>query len=188
MDLNQKQTSAAQHAAAIYALAAGLGEALAANLADGVAMTGSPLNDPKLDREALAGIFQYGLVFCALEKCALNRPVDEEYWTAVGQALEFMARKGARAAADAILMPLRGVAQADELRAIATETHDPLRAYDGVSLQRLDQGPDHTPIGVLTKQIVPLFYARADHDAVAQRIVDISFQGVKILFTDGGLV
>jgi len=187
MKIAQEQTKAAEHATAVYDLAARLGETLARALDGSVAMTGAPFNDPQLARSAMAGLFQYGLVFCALEKCAINRQADARYWAAVGQALEFMARKGAQSAAQAILAPLRALAPAEELDAIAARTDDPWRDYAGASLQNIAEGPDKTPVGVLIKQITPLFYAKADHSAVADKIVQITFEAVKVLFTDGGL-
>lgn len=181
------QTKAAEHATAVYDLAVRLSEVLAAGLADSIPMTGSPLNDSELDRQGLAGIFQYGMVFCAMDKCRLNVQANPDYWNAVAQSLAFMVGRGARDSADKILTPLERMTTPEEMQDLASGNYDPLAAFEGTTLAAIEKGPDHTPIGVMIKQIVTLFYTGADHSAVADKIINISFEGIRVLFTDGGL-
>lgn len=188
MENQPVQTKAAEHATAVYDLAVRLSEVLASGLADSIPITGSPLNNPELDRQGLAGMFQYALVYCAMDKCRLNTQADESYWNAVAQSLAFMVGRGARQSADKILAPLERMTTAEEMRELASGNYDPLAAYEGTTLAAIEKGPEHTPIGVLVKQVVTFFYVGGDHSAVAGKVVDISFEGIKVLFTDGGLV
>ncbi len=188
MQQQEVQTKAAEHATAVYDLAVRLSEVLAAGLADSLPMTGSPLNNPELDRQGLAGVFQYGLVFCAIDKCRLNRQAGAEYWDGVAQGLSFMAGRGARQSADKILTPLERMTTPEEMRDLTSGNYDPLAVFEGKTLAAIEKGPEHTPIGVLIKQIVTLFYSDSDHSAVADKVINISFEGIKVLFTDGGLI
>lgn len=177
-----------QHAQALYSLSAELGQVLCQALTEEFAISGSALGKGAVSQNAVAGQFQYGLLYCALEKIQINRAADQGYWGGLHAELSRIIAFEARVSADKVLGPLGQWAMEDEVARIGQAAYDPLAPFAGTSLRNLEAGLEQTPVAVLASRIIKSFYAVADHSQVADRIVNLSFEGIKELFHKGGLI
>ncbi|MEW5913149.1 MAG: hypothetical protein AB1814_11380 [Thermodesulfobacteriota bacterium] len=175
------------HALALYNLSADLGQVLSQALTKELPISGSALGKGEVSQNALCGQFQYGLLYCALEKIEINQAANQEYWAGVRAALQGIIEQQARASADKVLEPLGQWASQDEVARIGRAACDPLAPFVGTSLRNLEAGLNETPVAVLASRVVKSFYAAADHSAVADRVISLAFAGIKELFTKGGL-
>ena len=106
----------------------------------------------------------------------------------MAQGLSIMAGRGARQSADKILTPLERMTTPQEMQELTSGNYDPLAVFEGTTLAAIEKRPGpyaHRSIGQADRD---LFYADADHSAVADKVINISFEGIKVLFTDGGLI
>ncbi len=181
------QSDPQAHAAAIYELSARIAALLGAALRSEHVFQGAALGQSQVVDQALDGQIQYGLLACALEKAHMNQAADPDYWQAVGRELEDLVNRQAQRSADGILRPLVGVIPDQEMAELSRALYHPLRAYEGASLARLDQGLSGTPLEVLASSVVKSFYPKGDASAVAGRVIDLALEGVKELFVKGGL-
>ncbi|RJX36550.1 MAG: hypothetical protein C4525_00340 [Desulfarculus sp.] len=175
------------HAQALYNLSADLGRVLSQALTSELPISGSALGAGQVGQNALCGQFQYGLLYCALEKIEINQAADRTYWKDLHAQLTRIIDQEARASADKVLGPLGQWASQDEVVQIGRAAYDPLAPFAGTSLRNLEAGLKETPVAVLASRIIKSFYAVADHSAVADRVISLAFAGIKELFSKGGL-
>ncbi|MCF8031659.1 MAG: hypothetical protein K9K66_01300 [Desulfarculaceae bacterium] len=186
--MGQADTSDPQkHAQDLYSLSARIAALLGAALRGEHVIQGAVLGQSEVVDAALDGQIQYGLLACALEKAALNQAADPAYWQTVGQELTALVSRSARRSADEILRPLAPMLGEAELAELSEALYHPLKAYEGTSLAKLDQGLAGTPLEVLASGVVKSFYAKGDGSAVASRVVELALEGVRELFVKGGL-
>ncbi len=189
-----------QHALAIYNLSADIAEMLAKSLLADHQITGSALGKSEVSENAMAGHFQCCLLYSALEKIEINQQVDQELWGGLHQRLDEIIHQQAKASADKVLSPLGQLADSEELDRIRKLVYEPLAAYEGTSLTKLDQSLEDTPVAVLVTNLIKSFYPaprieapkgvtipKPDHSQIADRIVNLSLEGIKELFVKGGL-
>ena len=107
----------------------------------------------------------------------------------------------AKASADKVLEPLGQLADSEQLARVKKLVYQPLAAYEGTSLLKLEQGLEDTPVAVLVTSLLKSFYAepktapppdheasKPDHSQIADRTINLSLEGIKELFNKGGLV
>jgi hypothetical protein len=189
-----------QHALAIYNLSADIAAVLAKNLIQEYPITNSALGKNEASENAVAGHFQCCLLYSALEKIQINRQADEERWGSLHQSLDQMILQQAKASADKVLEPLGQLADSEQLARVKKLVYQPLAAYEGTSLLKLEQGLEDTPVAILVTNLIKSFYAepktapppnqeapKPDHSQLADRAINLSLEGIKELFNKGGL-
>lgn len=181
------QSDPQAHAEALYDLSARIAALLGQALRTEHTIQGAALGQSEVVDAALDGLIQYGLLACALEKARMNQAADPVYWQAVGEALTALVSRAARRSADEILRPLVPMVSEAEMAGLSEAMYHPLRAYEGASLGKLNEGLAGTPLEVLAAGVVKSFYAKGDASAVASRVVELALEGVRELFIKGGL-
>ena len=189
-----------QHALAIYNLSADIAAVLAKNLIQEHQITNSALGKSEASENAVAGHFQCCLLYSALEKIQVNRQVDEDHWGSLHERLDQMIHEQAKASADKVLEPLGQLADSEELARVKKLIYEPLAAYQGTSLLKLEKGLENTPVAVLVTNLLKSFYAepkiilppgheasKPDRSQIADRAINLSLEGIKELFNKGGL-
>lgn len=190
-----------QHALAIYNLSTDISALLAKNLTQEHPITNSALGKSEASKNAVAGHFQCCLLYSALEKIQINRQADEEHWGSLHGSLDQMILQQAKVSADKVLEPLGQLADSEQLARVRKLVYEPLAAYEGTSLLKLEQGLEDTPVAVLVTNLLKSFYTepkvvpssdqeapKPDHSQIADRAINLSLEGIKELFNNGGLL